>query len=200
VSLHLKLDALINMIGRLQPVQKIESGVTANVISLLIDRMKAEASPLPRHYSQIQADAYFAQGQIAFDEGTEESARRAVAHFENQLEVNESIGCAVGIAWAKFSIAKAKSKYDVGDNNEELKASQEWYELCVSEYGEEEKVTITSGKNYAINLQKANRGGEARELLTKLLTMSMQILGPHHNTTKEVTSALRLVIKVANQD
>ena len=57
------------------------------------------------------------------------------------------------------SIAKAKSKYDDVDNNEELKASQEWYELRASEYGEEDKVTIILGKNYAINLQKPTVGG-----------------------------------------
>jgi hypothetical protein len=51
-----------------------------------------------------------------------------------------------------------------------------------------------------LTFKKPTRGGEARELLTKLLAMSKQVLGPHHNTTKEVTSVLKEVIKVANQD
>ena len=74
------------------------------------------------------------------------------------------------------------------------------YELRVTKFGEENEFTIMWGKSYAINLQKANHGGEARELLTKLLAVSKQVLGPHHNTTKEVTSVLKEVIKVANQD
>jgi hypothetical protein len=36
---------------------------------------------------------------------TEESARRVVAYFENQLEVNKAIGDADGIATAKSNIA-----------------------------------------------------------------------------------------------
>jgi hypothetical protein len=35
----------------------------------------------------------------------------------------------------------------------------------------------------------------------KLLAMSKQVFGPHHNTTKEVESVLKEVInKVANQE
>jgi len=68
--------------------------------------------------------------------GTEESARGAVAHFEKELEVNEAIGNAEGIAVAKGSIAIAKSKYEGGSNEKVLEASQELYELCIAEYGE----------------------------------------------------------------
>jgi hypothetical protein len=46
----------------------------------------------------------------------------------------------------------------------------------------------------------ANRGVEARELLTKLLGTSKRVLGPHHNMTKEVESDLEKVIEVANED
>jgi hypothetical protein len=37
-----------------------------------------------------------------------------------------------------------------------------------------------------MRLQDADRGGEATELLTKLLITSKQVLSPHHSTTKEV--------------
>jgi hypothetical protein len=43
-----------------------------------------------------------------------------VAHVENQLEVFEAIGFARGIAIAKSNIADAKSKYEGGNNNDEL--------------------------------------------------------------------------------
>ena len=55
-----------------------------------------------------------------------------MAHFENALEVHETIGDVEGIATAKANIALAKSKYEGDNNNEEvLKACQELYELHV---------------------------------------------------------------------
>ena len=187
-SLNLKLDALVSMFERLQPVQKREAVVTANVMLSLIDRMRVVA-PLHKRYSQSEANAYHTHGQVALEEGTEESARRALAHFENQLEVNEAIGDDQGIATAKANIAYARSKYEGGNNEEVLKAKKEVYELRIAELGEEHEYTIDAGKNYAINLRKANRETEANELLTKLLAMSKQVLGPHHKTTTEVKSA-----------
>jgi hypothetical protein len=178
------------MFDVLQPVQKRELGVTANVLLSLIDRMKGDA-PLSRRYSQMKAEAYYTHGRIAIDEGTEESARRAVTHFENALEVHETIGNARGVATAKANIALAKSKYEGGNNNEEmLKASQELYELRIAKLGEKNEYTIHAGRKYAIRLRKTNRGDEARELLTKLLATSKQVLGPHHNTTKGVAAEL----------
>ena len=67
-----------------------------------------------------------------------------------------------------------------------MKASQELYELRVSEGGDEDEYTIRAGKHYAINLRKANRRDEARELLTKLLATSKQVFGSDHNITKEI--------------
>jgi hypothetical protein len=193
-ALYLKLHALDNMFGRLQPIQVRETEDTATVLLSLIDRMEVDASPLPRRYSQMKADAYNDLGRIALIEGTEESARRAVVHFEQYLKVCEAIGNDHGIATAKKNIALTKSMYEDGNNNEELlKASQELYELRGAKYGEEHEYTILAGKNYAIALQNANRVEEARDLLTKLLATSKQIFGPHHNTTKEVASALKWI-------
>jgi hypothetical protein len=189
-ALHLKRAALIAMFDRLQPVQKKEAGDTATEILSLIDRMKNDA-PLTMRYSQIESDAYGVHGQIAFDEGTEESARRAAVHFEKNLKVCEAAGDAVRTAIAKRNIAVAKSKYEGVNSNEELlKASQEVYELRIAKFGDGNEITIAAGKNYAIDLQKANRREEARVLLTKLLATSKQILGSHHNTTKEIESML----------
>jgi hypothetical protein len=201
-ALYLKLRAFDSMIERFQPVRKREAGVTANVQLSLIDRMKNK-SPLSMRYSEFKAGAHGIHGRIALAEGTEESARRAVAHFENAREVYEAIGDANGIAVSKANIAIAKSKYEGGNNNEEvLKANKELYELRVSEDGDEDEYTIRAGKHYAINLQKSNRGEEARELLTKLLATSKQVFGSDHNITKDIESELKqiiLKIKVANQ-
>jgi hypothetical protein len=188
-ALEAKLCAFDSILEKLTPVQKREAGVTANVLLSLIDRMKGEVSPLPRRYSHMEAFAYNVHGRIAFNEGSEESARRAVVHFEKSLPVFEAIGDDDGIVNAKRNIALAKSKYDSGNNNEEvLKASQELYELRIVEDGDEHYYTIDAGIRYANNLRKANRQEEASELLTKLLVMSKQVFGPHHNITKHVES------------
>jgi hypothetical protein len=189
-SLDMKLYALMAMFKRLQPVQKIEAGVTANVMLSLIDRMRV-AAPLPMRYSQMEADAYYTHGRIALDEGTEESARRAVVHFEKSLQVFEAISDDQGIATAKRNIAIAKSKYEGGNNNEELlQTSQELYELRVAKLGEEHEHTIIAGKNLARRLRIANRWEEARVLLMKLLATSKQVFGSDHNITKQVASML----------
>ena len=91
-ALHLKLNALQSTLYKLQPVQKKEAGVTANVLLYLIDRMKEDASPLSIRYSHFEADAYNTHGWIALYDGTEENARRAVVHFEKDLKVCEAIG------------------------------------------------------------------------------------------------------------
>jgi hypothetical protein len=191
-TLYLKLYSLTKILNRLQPVQKREARVTANVILSLIDRMKTEVSLLLLRYSQMETYAYNAHGRIAIDEGTEESARRAVVHFEKYLKVCKAIGHDEGIANAKRNIAVARSMYDDGNNNEELmKVSQKLYELRVAESGKGNVLTIDVGREYAVCLQKANRGDEARELLTKFLATSKQVLGPHHNKTKDIESTLQ---------
>ena len=173
-ALYVKLGVLMGMLDRLQPVQKREAGVTANVLLSMIDRMKNDA-PLSKRYSSFAAYAYHVHGRIALQEGTEESARRAVTHFEKYLEVSEEVGYGDCIVNAKANIAIAKSKYEGGSNEEVLKTSRDVYELAVSEYGEGIKQTIDAGKIYALRLRKANRLEEARELLTKLLATSKQL-------------------------
>ena len=58
-----------------------------------------------------------------------------MAHFENELELNESIGFADGIVHAKINICIAKSKYEVGGDQESLKASQELYNCVLLNWG-----------------------------------------------------------------
>jgi hypothetical protein len=188
------------MLFRLKPVQTKEARVTANVLLSLIDRMKGDASPLPDRYSQMEADAYNTHGRLALNEGTEESARRAVAHFETSLKLNKAIGAVEGVAIARSNIAYAKSKYD--GHEELLQAAQDLYKMRVAKFGEEKEPTIRAGKNYAIDLHNANRGDEARDLLTKLHATSKQVLGLHHNITKDIESELKQIIikiKVVNQ-
>jgi hypothetical protein len=71
-----------------------------------------------------------------------------------------------------------------------VKASRELYEMRIAELGEGNEDTICAGRNYAINQRNANRGDEARYLLTKLLATSKQVLGSDHKTTKKVENEL----------
>ena len=67
-SLFVKLDALDSLFDVLQPRQKREYGVTSNVLLSLIDRFKAEVSPLPRRYLSYKAHAHGVHGRIALNE------------------------------------------------------------------------------------------------------------------------------------
>ncbi len=70
-------------------------------------------------------------------------------------------------------------------------ATHDVYKLRAAEYGEGSEVAIDAGKVYAMKLQDAHRGGEATELLTKLLATSKRVLGPNHSTTKQVESVFK---------
>jgi hypothetical protein len=185
-SLNLKLHAFSSLLNRLKPVQKKEAGITANVLLSMIDRMEGEVSPLTMRYLYFKVGVYHLLGRIALSEKTKESARRAEAHFDNQLKVSIELGYANDIAHARRNIACAKFNYEGYNNEEMLKANQEMYESRVAERGEKNDYTIRAGKILAMSLQDQNRGGEARELLTKLLATSKQVYGAHHNTTKEI--------------
>jgi hypothetical protein len=159
-ALHVKLCALDSMLDR--PTQRREAGASANVLLSLITRMKGEMSPMPMptRYSSLESSAHSTLGAIALKERTEESARRAVVHFENQIEVYEAIGHAEGVATAKANVAIAKAMYEDDNNNEEvLVTRRELYEMNVAKYGEEHAFPIDSGVKYASALQRANRGG-----------------------------------------
>ena len=63
--------------------------------------------------------------------------------------------------------------------------SRELYELRVAEHGQEYVNTpFVRVKTALSNCKKANHAGEARELLTKFLATSKQVLGPHRNINK----------------
>ena len=190
-ALSLQLYALMGMFVRLTPVQKREAGVTADVLLSMIDRMKGEVSPLTIRYLYFKVGVYHLLGRIALSEKTEESARRAEAHFENQLKVSIELGYPDDIAHARRNIACAKFNYEGYNSEEMLKANQEMYESRVAEHGEKNDYTIRAGKILAMTLQDQNRGGEARELLAKLLATSKQVYGAHHNTTKEIDLELK---------
>jgi hypothetical protein len=87
----------------------------------MIEQMKNEAQ-LHLQYSQIKAVAYAATVVLLLKRG--QLARRALAHFENQLEVLEAISD--DRLQCKDLRSTAKSKCVDGNNNEELlKAIQE---------------------------------------------------------------------------
>ena len=193
-ALFLKLRALKSMFVRFTPVQMKEFDVIANVMLSLIDRLKGEATPLSKYYSEAEAYVYNTLGQIAIEEGTEESVKRAVGYFEKKLKVSESIGHAENILIAKRNIALAKSKFKgatIAEFEGIVNATRELYEAGIAQLGESSEYTIRMGMYYAIELQKFNRGDESKELLTKSLATSKQVFGPDHKTTKDVEYVLK---------
>ena len=113
-----------------------------------------------------------------------------VTHFEKVLEINKFIGFAMGAANAMQSIAIAKSKYE-GLTDDLVKVSQDMYELCIVELGEDNGDTINAGMSYAIELKNAHRVIEAEKLLTKLVVISKRAHGSHHNITQNVQLLLQ---------
>jgi hypothetical protein len=120
--------------------------------------------------------------------------KRAVGYFARKLKVSESIGHAENILIAKRNIAIAKSKFKgatIAEFEGIVNATRELYEAGIAQLGESSEYTIRMGMNYAIELQKFNRGDESKELLTKSLATSKQVFGPDHKTTKDVEYALK---------
>jgi hypothetical protein len=194
VALELKLNPLYTRYDRLSPVQQKVAGVTANIIISLIDRLKGKnASPLPPRCSQIEANTNKALAFIALKEETEESAKRAVAHLQKALDLYEAIGSTSSAAIIKSNLVLARSMYEVVNHEELVKAPHDVYKLRVTKLGGKHEDTIHAGQIYAFHLLKANRNAEARELLTKLLTTSKQVLDSHHRTTMDVASQLQFV-------
>lgn len=196
-ALDMRLGVLVTMGGgSLQPSDRGETSKVAHRILSLIAQLRRETPMLSVSYLMREAHAYKSLGQVVLQERTAEGAKRAVAHFEKQLELEMTIGDVEGAADARFSIALARSKYEGSDakNNEELlKVSQDVYQLYAAELGEEDSATINAGGNFAISLANAKRGIEAERLLTKLVTMSTRAHGSHHRITKSVEHSLQWV-------
>lgn len=81
---------------------------------------------------------------MADDEGTEESAKRAVVHLKKALEVSKAIGDDEGAAFAKgqHSLCKVKIRRWYRNNEELLRALQELYELRIAELGDENEFAM----------------------------------------------------------
>jgi len=118
-----------------------------------------------------------------------------VVHFENELGEMRQLALLMVLRWQR-PIAVTKSKYEVGNNEEVLKTSREFYELCVAEFGEENEHTIDAGIDYAVSLHNANQGGVARKLLTKLLVSSKRVLGPHHIPPRRLNQSTKKSLKL----
>jgi hypothetical protein len=202
-ALYLKLYHLMSEFEYIQLlVQKREASVTASVILSLIDRMKKVTPRLSTRYSRFEASACSALGYIAFEEGTEESARRAVVYFEKAQKLFGAIGDFDGVTNAKLNLARVKSlQHKGGSTDEELiQVFQDSYALRVTLCGEQHELSIHAGTNYAIALHQAHRAKEACDLFTKMLVISKQVLGHHHNLTKDIESAFESAIRQGSND
>jgi hypothetical protein len=135
-------------------------------------------------------------GIIALAEGTDLSAKNAVAHFEKFHQLSKSIRDVEGVYIVEINIACAKSKYEEGNvknNNVYLKRSWDLHKLRVAKYGEENAITISDGMNLAIALWTGHHVIEAESLLRRVVAVSKRVHGPQHKTTKQAESLLRQV-------
>jgi hypothetical protein len=111
----------------------------------------------------------------------------------------KAINVATGIAAAEYNISVVKSNLerDTSRTNEEeqLKKSQDYYDLTVEYFGKDGALAINTVIELAFGLWEANRVVEAKRLLTMVADLGKRVHGPQHNTTKCAKSWLKKINK-----
>ena len=137
-------------------------------------------------------------GNIALKEGTEESVKQAVKHFEMALHLIStfSLNGHYDTSGIKNIMAVAKSRYEKVNPEEKLIHARELYENRVKKYGQEDINTIRSGIVLARSLKYTRHGIEAERLVKKLIAVSKRVHGPDHAITKraELEGKLEILI------
>ena len=163
--------------------QKEGATQVANKMMSIIGQMKDADPLLPQDIQQYEANTYNILGNIAYDNGTKESAEIAVEYFEKCRDICEEIGDSLGTTTANSNLAHTIAKYEE-DSKVNVEHSEKSYKQHADQLGRENTVTINSGVNLAITLRKASRGVEAERLLTELVAISMRVHGQDHKVTK----------------
>ena len=192
-ALRHKLFALSNSH---QPTQINEAKEVATRVLVLIREMEIDMPMLPTRLTNFQAYTYIELGRIACKEGSEASCREALVHLGKSLELYKAINFAAGAAYTEYCISLVKSKLENDTsriNEDQLKKSQDVYDMRVRDCGEESALTINPGVDLAIELWEANRGVEAERLLIRVADLSERVHGPQHNTTKRAKLWLKKI-------
>ena len=201
---EMHLQALhLNMATSL--VDEATKQIAQKILSIIEELSSESISSLSNYNIYIKAITYFRLGSIALNEGTKESAREAVKHYEKARAIYNTPGVFGSSAIAadikatiSTQIAKAKAIYEATESNieEETRQCKEVYENYVKLFGQEAIHTIRAGASLAFAMKKAFHGIESERLLVKLVAISKRAHGPDHSTTKLVESYLKL-FKVA---
>ena len=199
-ALNFKRRALADLLlNHLQSQRKDEVIQISNIILSMIGQMKTDDHLLllPENISRIERDTYTDLGHIAYNEGTKEGAKTAMAYLEKCRDIQKELRDLDGVAQSENNIWYAKSDCDylegrsMCDNKEYLERRQKSYEKAVKKYGQENIRTLKSGRSLAIVLTDAHHSLEAERLLTKLAAISKRVHGPDHCITKKIEFRLQ---------
>ena len=201
MCLSTQLFALMGLANQSTLRQMLEIGVIARLLLEMIPWLPTTVEE--RHFLSIKGLVYHALGTMARRECTAEGDDRMMAYFQSYLEVNEEIGFAKGINFARAVLADAQSLCGGVDITVQLRVNLDTYESCVIDYGEERESTILAGARYAELLLKfadpryadtalgCERREEALDLLSRMKAISVRVFGPDHFATKIIGRVFR---------
>lgn len=192
-SLNVKIQLLLD------PRNRNEVEQIANRMLAIIAQVQTESTTNSTPLLALGAQAYEARvysylGELSCGEGTKESARIALEHYEKCRGIWEALGDADGVTLAESRVAYAKVKLE-GRNEqntkEDLEKSKTTYNHFLQKYGQDNHETIVAGGDHARALYEAKRLIEAERLMGKVVPISRRVLGPEHDQTKYLEHKLQ---------
>lgn len=167
-----------------------EANNISNKMFSIIEQIKITQDPFLVRVKYIEPRVYNILGRIALEEGTKESAQKALAHFEKYRDLCSESGLIDEnpVAEHNISIAKEKCGQVSMCIKKKLEQSQKLYNVLVVKEGEGTINTLICGKNLAKDLYMAHRNREAERLLEKLAEISKRVHGEGHSVTKSIHS------------
>jgi len=195
-ALNEKLMSLERMAkkNRCTPQTRQEARDTANKMLSTFEQMKNEEDPLPNRVQHIEPKVYGCLGRIALEEGTKDSLKEALSHYEKSRDLCLVLGLTNEVALAEYNISVAKEECEgVSSMSIEKKVEQlqEVYDMRLKKHGEGSTSTLNAGLCLTRDLIKADRLVEAESLLLYLATVSKQVHGSDHSMTEKIHSEQR---------
>mmetsp|Transcript_30890 Transcript_30890/g.65289 ORF Transcript_30890/g.65289 Transcript_30890/m.65289 type:complete len:484 (-) Transcript_30890:143-1594(-) len=184
-ALNMKLDALAKS-GQLEDTKKV-----ANKILSIVRRLKMNHSSLPKRDLYVEARAHDQLGIIHLNEGTKESAKSGMKHFEICRDILKSAGNNYGVAATEAKLAQLGVSNNEVTEEEKMEKFREAYKQALEHKGEESYHTIHVGINMARSLHNAHCAIEAERLLSKIARVSNRVHGLDHELSQEVELMLQ---------
>lgn len=210
---YLRVQSLSNKLSALAEMSK-GPVIVGDFTSLLSPELRDEGRVIGRNIQSLFDHepgllGYFEKsilnclGLIVFDGATKESAKEAIMYYEKLLKLYKANGNSMGIHHCESSIANVQFRigekdYCRSDMLKELIGNKADYEWSIARHGPEHEYTIFAGVDVAICLASLYRTIKAERLIRKLVPLSSQVLGPHHDTTKRAESVQERIIVPRN--